>query len=182
MLGVLESLRVDDAVSAWIVAETGRWYDEGAAKETQRVTVIRKRLEEVERLAAASYEEKLLGRITEEMWRAVSGRWKAEREGLQAELATIAPVVGRVELLRLARQPFELLETAAAQYVTQDAAEKGRLVKTCCSNFLVTEGSLSIHLRSPFDVMAKGSGRTDWLATLDDYRTAILGIAKGRAA
>ena len=167
MLELLGSFRADADASDAVAAHITGWYDDVAAKESQRATIIRKRIEEVDRLQAASYEEKLLGRITEEMWRAVSSRWGTEAEGLRAELATIQPAIGRAELLRLALAPFELLQTAQAQYLTRDAAEKGRLVKTCCSNFLVTDGSISIQLRSPFDVLAKFGECTDWLGRVD---------------
>jgi len=56
----------------------------------------------------------------------------------------------RSEFLKAVREPFELAQTASAQFLALDAPERGRLIRTCCSNFLITEGSIVISMRSPF--------------------------------
>jgi site-specific DNA recombinase len=179
---VIRSLQIDEARSEWIVRELARWYDDGSEKEAARADRVRARLSEIAHLRAASYEDKLLGRVPEDTWSAINDRWKAEEVGLRDELAALKPTIERAAFLRASRDPFELLQDAATQYLRRDAAEKGRLLRTCCSNLVVTDGNVSIQLRSPFHIIAKMAGSTDWLASVDEYRTAILMMAAARAA
>ena len=70
----------------------------------------------------------------------VNEKWEGEARQLRAELASLSPTLGRHEFLRMASEPFELPKTAADQYLTQTPEVRGAVVKTCCSNFLVTDG------------------------------------------
>ena len=90
---------------------------------------IRKRLAELQSLAAACFEEELLGKVSEEIWGEINCKWEREGAELRAELATIAPAMKRAEFLKAVRTPFELAKTAAAQFIAQEAREKGRLGK-----------------------------------------------------
>jgi hypothetical protein len=51
---------------------------------TQTTTTerLRKRITELERLKAASYEENLLGRLTEQAWQSYNERWQRELDEL----------------------------------------------------------------------------------------------------
>jgi hypothetical protein len=100
--------------------------------------------------------------VSEQTWREVSGKWEAAAAELRAELVTIQPAMKRSEFLQAVRAPFELAETARTKFVTQSAFEKGRLLKTCCSNLIVTDGSVAISMKSPFDVLMKIAGSPDW--------------------
>ena len=164
---ILNSLVIDDAVSDFVMEELARWHDTASEEEAARAAWIRKRLTELQHIADVAYEDKLLGAIDEEAWRGRDARWSAEGRRLREELAALRPAIERAEFLKRARSPFELAKTAATQYLAQDAGQKGRLLKTCCSNFLITEGSISICLRSPFDVIAKMGGGSPWLGRVD---------------
>lgn len=182
---VLQSLALDEAVSAFVIGELTRWYDAAAQREAERAAAIRKRLTELEHFSEAAYEEKLNGLIDEATWRARDARWRAEAQRLRADAATITPTVVRDEFIRRASAPFELLQRASAQYLAQDGEQRARLFRACCSNFNVNDANVSVNLRSPFDVIAKiaktagGWGKcTDFEPLLLEYiEVAILGRA-----
>jgi site-specific DNA recombinase len=174
---VLRSLRVDDAVSAWIQDEMGRWYDRVGGAALTAITQQHKRLTELKNLQAQSYEDKLLGKLEEEMWRSLNARWSAEATQLRREIAAAQPTISRDDFLAAIARPFELVKVAADQYLAQKAEEKARLLKIICSNFSVIDGTVVVSMRSPFDVMFDKPDRSDWLASLDDYRTAALAMA-----
>ncbi|MFZ2190446.1 MAG: recombinase family protein [Candidatus Magasanikiibacteriota bacterium] len=171
---ILQSLRVDGALSQWIASEMARWYDASLAKESEGVQRMQRRVTELRNLEVTAYEEKLLGRMPEEIWKAMTEKWRVERGEIEAAIAVAHPVISRDEVLRAVRSPFELVEVAADQYLNRSAAEKSRLLKILCSNFSVSDVSLSVTLRSPFDLMAVRGDRSEWLTRLDDFRTAIL--------
>jgi hypothetical protein len=96
------------------------------------------------------------------------------RVQINGELATIEGAPSKADLLAAARKPVELLQAAPTLYVTQDAAEKARLLKTLVSNYTITDGSVSVVSRSPFGVLARGVKTKEWWSVLTDYRTALL--------
>lgn len=171
---VLRRLILPAEVRASVLAELDRWYSEASKKENTKVTRARSRLAELQTLSASAYEEKLLGRISEAMWSDLSDRWKAESAKLRETIATAAAPVERARFMAAASAPFELAQTTAVQYLQQNDHEKGRMVKTCVSNCIITDGNVSIHLRSPLDVIEKMAGCPDWLAIVDEFRTALL--------
>jgi site-specific DNA recombinase len=159
----LESLRIDDAISEWIETELGHWFDDLATRDESKTRQLQKRRTDLQRLLSASYEEKLLGRIDEETWRGHDARWKAEIGELDAAIEAQAPSMTREEFLARVRTPLELVQTAAAQYLRQTEEERARLLKTVCSNYTASDGSITLQMRSPFDALAKAAESGDWL-------------------
>lgn len=166
-LHAIQSLAIDEAISDWITTELSTWYDDATRADTTNAERLQKRLTELQRLKAASYEEKLLGRIAEATWREHTTRWQAEIEELQVALNTTAPRLQRDEFLRRVRTPLELIQTAAREYVTQPMEEKARFLKILCSNLTVSDGSITLQMRSPFDALAKAAESGDWLGDRD---------------
>ena len=119
----------------------------------------KKRLTELDRLAASAYEEKLLGTIDQGFWQERTTAWQHERD----ELEPNSPATSRSSRTRnSSRHPIELLQRAPALYVTQEPSEKAGLLKTLVSNYTVTDGSLTVTLRSPFDLLAQEEKSKDW--------------------
>lgn len=118
-------------------------------------------------MRAASYEEKLPGRIDERTWELHNERWQQELDELHAALASTAPTLSRAEFLRKAREPIELAQHAAAQYLTQTTTQKAELLRLLLSNCTMNDGSLSVTMRKPYDVLAKMKESEDWLGDRD---------------
>jgi hypothetical protein len=119
---------------------------------------LKKRLTELDRLAASAYEEKLLGTIDQDFWQERTIAWQHERDELRAELSRNEQVIPHEEFLAAARHPIELLQRAPDLYVTQEPSEKTGLLKTLVSNYTVTDGSLTVTLRSPSTSSPRGGG------------------------
>jgi hypothetical protein len=62
----LERIAIDEDMTDFLLHQLGDWYDETTSTQTTGTERLRKRITELQRLKAASYEEKLLGRLTEE--------------------------------------------------------------------------------------------------------------------
>ncbi len=161
-LRALQSLAIDEAISEWITTELATWYDDTTNTTNATTRRLEQRLTELERLKAASYEEKLLGRIDEAAWRAHSARWQAEVAELKVALNTSAPCMSKDDFLRRVRSPLELVQTAAREYVTQPMAEKARFLRTLCSNYTASDGTITLQMRSPFDALANAAGKWEF--------------------
>ena len=159
-LSLLASLQIDEAVSEWILAELEELHDKGTDEAALKRLVSRRKA--LQGLQAKAYEEKLLGKIDEGFWAQRNAAWQTELAEINTELAGIENAPAKADLLAAARKPVELLQAAPTLYVTQDSAEKAKLLKTLVSNYTITDGSLSVVLRSPFDVLARGARTEDW--------------------
>jgi site-specific DNA recombinase len=159
-LALLSSLQIDAAVSEWLLGEIEKGRDEGMDEAMVKRLVSRRKA--LQKLQAQAYEEKLLGKIDDAFWAERNGAWQVELAEINGELATIENAPSKADLLAAARKPVELLQAAPTLYVTQDAGEKARLLKTLVSNYTITDGSVSVVWRSPFDVLAIGSKTGEW--------------------
>jgi site-specific DNA recombinase len=160
-LGLLAAIQIDQAVSEWILAELEKLGSNHVVDEKQlkRLVVRRK---EVQELRTRAYEEKLLGKIDEAFWVERSTAWRGEIADIEEQLAAAERAPSKDEILAAARRPVELLQAAPDLYVSQEPLEKARLLKTMVSNFTVNDGTVSVSMRSPFDVLAKGAKTKEW--------------------
>jgi site-specific DNA recombinase len=159
-LGILGSLQIDQSVCEWILQELEAMEDTSA--DEKHVTRLVGRRRELQQLRSRAYEEKLLGKIDEKFWIERCAAWQRELDEIDQEVEKLEKAPSKADLIAAARQPLELLQAAPTLYVSQEPREKGRLLKTMVSNFTVDEGSLSVAMRSPFDLLAKGARTQDW--------------------
>ncbi|HEX6642390.1 MAG TPA: hypothetical protein VF215_14825 [Thermoanaerobaculia bacterium] len=106
---------------------------------------------------------KLLGRLTEQAWQSHNERWQQELDELEHALVASAPTLKREEFLAAAHRPIELAQSAARQYLTQNAIEKREVLRALLSNCTMDDGSITVSMRSPFDALAKAAESEDWL-------------------
>jgi len=159
-LRLLSSLQINEAVSEWLLAELEKLHDQGMDEAALKRLVSRRKA--LQGLQARAYEDKLLGKIDEAFWAERNAAWQIELAEINGELLSIENAPPKADLLAAARKPVELLQVAPTLYVTQEPAEKARLLKTMVSNYTITDGSVSVVLRSPFDVLARGARTGEW--------------------
>ncbi len=156
---VLQSLQIDHAISDWLINDLAEWFDKEQEQRASTIARSNARIEELRRLQARAYEDKLHGTITETQWREHHERWQAEIE----EQTTNAATASREEFLARVRKPFELVQTAHDQYLRQNPTERARLLRTLGSNYTVSDGTLNVAVSSPFDVLLRAAESGDWL-------------------
>lgn len=74
-----------------------------------------------------------------------------------------APTLQREDFLAAVHQPIELAQTAARQYLTQNATEKREVLRTLVSNCTMNDGTLTVTMRSPYSALAKMKESEEWL-------------------
>jgi hypothetical protein len=86
-------------------------------------------------------------------------------------------------MVKAIRIPAELAERVARvlresqsdkENVTQNPPQQARLVRKLLSNCTFDRGSLCPTYVKPFDPIAKGAERADWLPRLDDFRNWLI--------
>src|SRR5690606_432577 len=87
-----------------------------------------------------AYDDRLSGRISDELWSRKSEELEAELQSVRAEMARLERASHEYEATGL--QILELAQSAYSLYVTQNSREQARLLKTLLSNCSFDRGSL----------------------------------------
>jgi hypothetical protein len=101
-----------------------------------------------QRAMRSSYEDKLLGNIDETTWREHHDAWQHDLDEIETIIRTTT--------------------------ISMPREERRRLLQIMCSNYTISDGTLTVSMRSPFDALAKAAESGDWLGGLAEYRTAVL--------
>jgi hypothetical protein len=116
---------------------------------------------------SALYEDRLSDVISEELWTTKSAELQEELRRVRVEMERHEGASHAYEAAGL--QILELAQSAYSSYVTKNAREQARLVKTVVSNSTFDGGSLSPSYIKPFDVFANGGkpeiGSSGWTRT-----------------
>jgi DNA invertase Pin-like site-specific DNA recombinase len=112
-----------------------------------------------------AYDDRLGGRISDELWTSKSAELEAELQRVRADMARHEHASHQYETTGL--QILELAQSAYSLYVTQNPQEQARLVKTLLSNCTFDRGSLGPTYNKPFDLFVKGTETGDWLLRLE---------------
>jgi site-specific DNA recombinase len=160
--GLLRSLAIESATSAWLASELGRAHERELETLTLETEQLRQQKGRLERLQDNALEKQAEGLLTEPQWKRLNARYQAEIDAVDARLETCARMPVREEFLAAARRPIELLQRAADLWVTRDSPLKSEIMKTLFIELEVTDGSLRPVYRSPFGALAAGAASGNW--------------------
>ena len=109
--------------------------------------------------------------ITEEFWAAKSQDWRKEQEEVREsiakhETANQSYFDTGIQLLTLASRAYDL-------YRVRSLPEKRQLLNFVVSNLRVDGETLHPIYKKPFDLLAKGLERPNWLPRSNQMRTAF---------
>jgi site-specific DNA recombinase len=114
---------------------------------------VRKRVDQ-------AYTDKLDGKISEDFWQRKAAEWQMEEE--QILMAIQGLENSRPDTLLTVKRTLELANTAYFQYLTQNPAEQGRLLKKVLLNCRVDGASLYPTYRKPFDLIFERAKNREW--------------------
>ena len=112
-----------------------------------------------------AYDDRLSGRISDELWSTKSAELEAELKRVRGEMARHERASHDYEATGL--KILELAQSAYSLYVTRDPHDQAKLVKTLLSNCTFDRGSLTPTYVKPFDLFVEGAKSGDWLLGLD---------------
>jgi len=68
----------------------------------------------------------------------------------------------------------ELSKSIYHQYLRANLDEKAKILKLVASNFILGSVSICPTYREPFDIIAKGLSRPNWLPIVDEFRNYLM--------
>ncbi len=112
-----------------------------------------------------AYDDRLAGRITDELWGRKSAEWEAELSAIRRETARHERASH--DYAATGSKILELAKNAHNLFIRQDPREQARLLKTLVSNSTFDRGSLSVAYVKPFDLLVEGNETGNWLGGRD---------------
>jgi site-specific DNA recombinase len=112
-----------------------------------------------------AYDDRLSGRISDELWNKKSAELEEELQRVRGEMARHERASRDYEATGV--QILELAQSAYSLYVTRNPHDQAQLVKKLLSNCTFDRGSLTATYVKPFDLFAAGAKNGDWLLGLD---------------
>jgi site-specific DNA recombinase len=154
----LSGLFADVVRRIQISAEVVEWITE-ALRESQdgkerflRTSVLRLQQQyiAVQAKIDRAYEDRLAGRVSDDLWQRKSKEWEQEL----AEIRRGAALHESASHDYMARgsKILELAQTGPAQFLTRNPAEQARMLKMLLSNCTFDRGSLSVAYVKPLDL------------------------------
>jgi hypothetical protein len=128
------------------------WDEHRKEKEADhaRRDELQKRQKELVSFIETSYEDKMTGKISGELWQQSTSRWGTEKEKIATELNAIDD--HKDEYMRRGVELIELMQHSEIIYKNATADRKRRLVELVSSNLLLANGSLEYHWNLPFNL------------------------------
>jgi hypothetical protein len=123
-------------------------------RQQQRQLFIRAKLDR-------AYDDRLSGRIPDELWTKKSAELEEELRRVRDEMARHERASHDYEETGV--QILELAQSAYSLYVTKNPRDQAKLLKKLLSNCTFDSGSLTPTYIKPFDVFALGAKSGDWL-------------------
>ena len=162
---ILKHIQIPDHVLAQLqnslIQDSKQTQQERAA---QRIR-LEQRLSAVQRRIEQAYVDKLDGKISEDFWLQRNAEWQEEGNGIK--LALQALQTASPDRLLTANRILELANKAYSLYLSQNAAERGKLLRMVLSNCATDGVSLFPAYRKPFDLIFERAKNEEWRARRD---------------
>ena len=131
------------------------------AERRQKVADVEQRLAAVRTRMDRMYEDKLDGKIDDELWARKMSEYRDQERNLETALSGLRTPVTPARVLTVERI-IELANRAHFLYVRQNATERGRLLKMVLLNCATDGVNLWPTYRKPFDLIFQRAKNEEW--------------------
>lgn len=126
---------------------------------------------EIQRLISESYEDKINGRISENLWREKYRSWMEEESRLKAEIKAFDKK--EPPTLQIFKECIERAKSLKSQYVFGSDLQKRKLVEILASNIILGGVSVSFRWRNPWVLLPKKGAKEKWSGRLDSNQRPL---------
>ena len=107
------------------------------------------------------YDSKFDGELNDDIFRAKEREYKNQLTEIELQMDG-RQVIER-DFYEFGYKTFELSKMLYSQYVRANYEDKAKMLKFVASNYTLNDVSLFPTYRKPFDMLAEGLSRTNWL-------------------
>jgi site-specific DNA recombinase len=157
---VIIPLRFDEQVCAWMRQILVEDHRNTSDDHKQHLAALRGREQMLHTYLDKSYEDKLAGNISEELWREKNSNWNSELAEVRKKIEAIGEQ--KEGVIENGALFIELVQNAINAFENGDSEKKRKMVEIVSSNLRLSNGSLEFDYRKPFDVLAVGGDFEKW--------------------
>ncbi len=171
-----DSISIDQDFAQQIADALNKNEKKAFARIEGEAEAHRAALKQLERNEDEAYEDFKKAFLNEEAYKRRLEKIREQR-GYFSELLKQANISVTQAALENAKSILELANQAKSLWLEMSPIERRNLLDTILSNPRLNGPTLEYDLKKPFGIIMKMRGNGDWLAYLDDFRTACLGWA-----
>ena len=163
---ILKNIYVPEhVVTAIVESMTG---DQTRAQEQRsaQITSAQQRLATLRTRMDQAYEDRLDGKLDEQMWTRKLRDWREQEIELEAALHRLETPITAENVLT-AQRTLELANRAYSLYFTRNHAERGQLLKSVLLNCTTDGLNLTPTYRKPFDLIFQRAKNEEWSGRAD---------------
>ena len=162
---VVRRVQIPIDVADWIAEALRESQDDKERFHRTAVMQLQQQYLAVQAKLDKGYDDRLAGRITDELWVRKSAEWETELSAIRRETARHERASH--DYAATGSKILELAKNAHNLFIRQDPREQARLLKTLVSNSTFDRGSLSVAYVKPFDLLVEGNETGNWLGGRD---------------
>ena len=162
---VIKRIHISAEVAEWITEALRESQDDKQKFHRASVMRLQQQYLAVQAKIDRAYEDRLSGRVSDELWERKTKQWEQELADVRRDTALHESASH--DYAAKGSKILELAQTAPAQFVSQNSAEQARMLKMLLSNSSFDRGSLSVAWVKPWDLLARGNENGDWLGGRD---------------
>jgi len=156
----LKRLQITDEALEWIIPVLKSSHQEEIAFHQERVKDLRNRYDRLAQKVDLIYEDKLDGKISEELWLRKHEEYKTEMNHIENSLAQHNR--GNLNYIESGTRILELAKRAYPQYCKETPLEQRRILNSLLSNCTLKDGKVEYTYQEPFDLIAQGVKNAKW--------------------
>jgi site-specific DNA recombinase len=161
----LKRIRLSEEDLQWIIPMLKSHHKDEISFHQDRVQELQRRQSKLLNRTDLIYEDKLDGKITEELWQRKHAEYKQELKQVEESLRQHQK--GKLDYVENGIKILELARDAHSRYLKESDLEKRRILNFTLSNSTLKAGKLSYTYTLPFEMIAKYAALNKWWAVLD---------------
>jgi site-specific DNA recombinase len=151
---VVKAIHLDDETLTWIVTALKASQKDELEFHRQAMDDLNRELDKIRSRMSQAYEDKLDGKIDEQIWSDIQTKYKTRQETLERQIS--AYLAADRTYLQQGIQILELANRAYDLYLKQPHEERAKLLNFLLLNALLKDGNLCPTYRKPFDMLVNG--------------------------
>jgi site-specific DNA recombinase len=163
---LLRDIRVPETIAQTIVDSLRTEVGRSETQRVEQVAAIQQRLATIRTRMDQIYEDKLDGKIDEQLWERKQSEYREQERSQEASLSSMSKPITKDNVLTVERV-FELANKAHFLYLTRNSAERGQLLKSVLLNCSTDGVSLWPTYKKPFDMIFLRARNEDWSGRAD---------------
>jgi site-specific DNA recombinase len=163
---LLKDIHVPETIARTIVDSLRTDVGQSEVQRQDQVASIQRRMATIRTRIGQIYEDKLDGKIDEQLWTSKQGEYREQERELEASRSSLSSPVTQANVLTVERI-FELANRAHFLYLTRNSAERGQLLRSVLLNCSTDGVSLSPAYRKPFDLIFQRARNQEWSGRAD---------------